>query len=44
MPGTRGGENLVRVEENDLFKAEIHEASVVTLFLLNSFVRSYYRN
>ena len=31
-----GVENLVRFEENDLFKADIHEASVVTLFLLNS--------
>src|SRR5216683_6335057 len=29
-----GVENLVRFEENDLFKADIHEASVVTLFLL----------
>jgi SAM-dependent methyltransferase len=31
-----GVEALVRFEENDLFKADIHEASVVTLFLLNS--------
>jgi ubiquinone/menaquinone biosynthesis C-methylase UbiE len=31
-----GVENLVRFEENDLFKADIHEASVVTLFLLNT--------
>jgi len=31
-----GVENTVRFEENDLFKADIHEASVVTLFLLNS--------
>src|SRR5580704_1838769 len=29
-----GVENLVRFEENDLFQADIHEASVVTLFLL----------
>lgn len=29
-------ENLVRFEENDLFKADFHEASVVTLFLLTS--------
>jgi SAM-dependent methyltransferase len=29
-----GIENLVRFEENDLFKADIHEATVVTLFLL----------
>jgi SAM-dependent methyltransferase len=29
-------ENLVRFEENDLFDADIHEASVVTLFLLSS--------
>jgi precorrin-6B methylase 2 len=29
-----GVENLVRVEENDLFAADIREASVVTLFLL----------
>jgi SAM-dependent methyltransferase len=31
-----GVENLVRFEENDLFKADFHEATVVTLFLLNS--------
>lgn len=31
-----GIENLVRFEENDFFKADIHEATVVTLFLLNS--------
>lgn len=31
-----GVENLVRFEQNDLFKADIHEASVVTLFLLSS--------
>ena len=31
-----GVEHLVRFEENDLFDADIHEASVVTLFLLNS--------
>jgi SAM-dependent methyltransferase len=30
-----GVENLVRFEENDLFQADIHEASVVTLFLLS---------
>ena len=29
-----GVENLVRFEENDLFQANIHEATVVTLFLL----------
>ena len=29
-----GVENLVRFEENDLFKADVHEATVVTLFLL----------
>jgi len=29
-----GIENLVRFEENDLFNADIHEATVVTLFLL----------
>jgi len=29
-----GVENLVRIEQNDLFKADIHEATVVTLFLL----------
>ena len=28
--------NLVRFEENDLFDADIHEATVVTLFLLES--------
>lgn len=33
---TAGVEDLVRFEENDLFEADIHEASVVTLFLLNS--------
>lgn len=31
-----GVENLVRFEENDLFKADIREATVVTLFLLNT--------
>jgi ribosomal protein L11 methylase PrmA len=31
-----GVENIVRFEENDLFDADIHEATVVTLFLLNS--------
>ncbi len=31
-----GVENLVRFEEGDLFNADIHEASVVTLFLLSS--------
>jgi SAM-dependent methyltransferase len=31
-----GVENLVRFEENDLFQADIHEATVVTLFLLSS--------
>ncbi len=31
-----GVETLVRFEENDLFKANIHDATVVTLFLLNS--------
>lgn len=31
-----GVESLVRFEESDLFKADIHEASVVTLFLLSS--------
>ncbi len=31
-----GVENLVRFEENDLFEADIHPATVVTLFLLNS--------
>jgi SAM-dependent methyltransferase len=30
-----GVERLVRFEENDLFQADIHEASVVTLFLLS---------
>jgi SAM-dependent methyltransferase len=30
-----GVESLVRFEENDLFLADIHEASVVTLFLLS---------
>lgn len=29
-----GVEKLVRFEENDLFEADIHEATVVTLFLL----------
>jgi precorrin-6B methylase 2 len=29
-----GVEKLVRFEENDLFQADIHEATVVTLFLL----------
>jgi len=29
-----GVENLVKFEVNDLFKADIHEATVVTLFLL----------
>ena len=29
-------ENLVRFEENDLFQANFHEATVVTLFLLRS--------
>jgi len=29
-----GVENLVRFEENDLFLADFHEATVVTLFLL----------
>ncbi|MCX6626575.1 MAG: class I SAM-dependent methyltransferase, partial [Candidatus Solibacter sp.] len=29
-----GVEGLVRFEENDLFEADIHEATVVTLFLL----------
>jgi SAM-dependent methyltransferase len=29
-----GVESLVRFEENDLFEADIHEATVVTLFLL----------
>lgn len=31
-----GVEHLVRFEENDLFLADIHEASVVTLFLLSN--------
>ena len=31
-----GVENLVRFEENDLFKTDIHDANVVMLFLLNS--------
>jgi len=31
-----GVENLVRFEEKDLFQADIHEATVVTLFLLSS--------
>jgi len=31
-----GVEKLVRFEENDLFDADIHEATVVTLFQLNS--------
>jgi ubiquinone/menaquinone biosynthesis C-methylase UbiE len=31
-----GVENLVRFEENDLFRADFHEATVVTLFLLRS--------
>jgi SAM-dependent methyltransferase len=31
-----GVENLVRFEEGDLFEADIHEANVVTLFLLSS--------
>jgi SAM-dependent methyltransferase len=31
-----GVENLVRFEEKDLFQADFHEASVVTLFLLTS--------
>jgi precorrin-6B methylase 2 len=31
-----GVENLVRFEENDLFDADIREASVVTLFLLSN--------
>ena len=30
-----GVENLVRFEENDLFQADIHQATVVTLFLLS---------
>ena len=31
-----GVENLVRFEEKDLFHSDIHEATVVTLFLLSS--------
>src|ERR1035441_6302543 len=31
-----GVENRVRFEENDLFEADIHEATVVMLFLWNS--------
>jgi SAM-dependent methyltransferase len=31
-----GVENLVRFEEGDLFQADIHEATVVTLFLLST--------
>ena len=31
-----GVEDLVRFEEKDLFQADIHDASVVTLFLLSS--------
>jgi SAM-dependent methyltransferase len=31
---TAGVENLVRFEEKDLFEADIHDATVVTLFLL----------
>jgi SAM-dependent methyltransferase len=31
-----GVENLVRFEENDLFNADIHQATVVTLFLLDT--------
>jgi len=31
-----GVENLVQFKEGDLFEADIHEASVVTLFLLSS--------
>ncbi len=31
-----GVENLVRFEEKDLFEADIHQATVVTLFLLSS--------
>ena len=33
---TAGVENLVKFVENDLFEADIHEATVVTLFLLSS--------
>jgi SAM-dependent methyltransferase len=32
----QGVENLVRFEENDLFQADIRQATVVTLFLLSS--------
>jgi len=31
-----GVENLIRFEENDLFQSDIHEATVVSLFLLTS--------
>ena len=31
-----GVENLVRFEQNDLFQSDIHEATVVSLFLLTS--------
>lgn len=31
-----GVENMVRFEENDLFQADFHEATVVTLFLLSN--------
>jgi hypothetical protein len=31
-----GVEDLVRFEEYDLFKADIHEATIVTLFLLQT--------
>jgi SAM-dependent methyltransferase len=31
-----GVEGIVRFEENDLFKADIHDATVVTLFLLQT--------
>jgi ubiquinone/menaquinone biosynthesis C-methylase UbiE len=31
-----GVENLVRFEEKDLFEADIHDATIVTLFLLTS--------
>ncbi|MBZ5621292.1 MAG: class I SAM-dependent methyltransferase [Acidobacteriia bacterium] len=34
--GKAGVENLVRFEEGDLFQADIHQATVVTLFLLSS--------
>jgi SAM-dependent methyltransferase len=33
---TAGVENLVHFEQEDLFKADIHQATVVTLFLLRS--------